>query len=174
MNQQLNAVTKAKTAYVMAKTSLEAKLREQLQEELRSLQTQVDIATRIAYNSGESKAALLRALGTKDYHTVNAILARTEGVEEIVGDDPLADVYQWVGDKLIVTYDNHGPAGITATAEFTVQKAQDTGEWMFNPLTPLWNEDWTVKNDAVAQLGGRFEGFYYEEASAWVTNSNAL
>jgi hypothetical protein len=34
--------------------------------------------------------------------------------------------------------------------------------------TPLWNEDFTVRNDVVAALDNRQDGYYYEEALAWV------
>jgi predicted PP-loop superfamily ATPase len=60
---RLSAVNKAKQAYVMAKTTLEQRLREQMREELSNLQTQIDIAVRYAYDSGESKADILRAMG---------------------------------------------------------------------------------------------------------------
>lgn len=171
-NALLDAVTKSKTAYVTAKTTLEARLRERLKEELSNLQTQVDIAVRIAYNSGESKADIMRAMGTKDYHTLNAALARTEAVEEIRGDDPLGNVYALDGDVLTVDYLKHGVGELTGKARFTVKRLAD-GEIMLDPIDSLWNDDYTIKNQVVAVLGGRFEGEYYEEAIEWLTNTSA-
>lgn len=163
----LDGVTKAKTAYVTAKTSLEARLREQLREELANLQTQVDIAVRMAYNSGQSKAEIMRALGTKDYHTVNACLARTEGVEEVKGDDPLDSVYSYEDGVLSVKYVNHGPRELTGEAQFEVQNFHD-GSIMFFALTPLYNEDYSQRNLVAMVLDQKFDGFYHEEAERWL------
>ena len=128
MNARLDAVTKAKQAYVMAKTSLEARLREQMRSELSNLQTQVDIAVRYAYDDGQSKADILRALGTKDYHTINASLERTSAVREVVGVNPLDSVYQLIApDVLEVTYSSHGPSEYTGTAVFDVKHLDDGG-----------------------------------------------
>src|SRR6056297_2402903 len=109
MNARLDAVNKARQAYFVAKSTLEHRLREQLREELANLQTQVDVAVRYAYDSGESKANILRSMGTKDYGTLNASLERTSGVSEVRGVDPLDAVYSWSLDQLVVNYVNHGP-----------------------------------------------------------------
>jgi hypothetical protein len=47
---------------------------------------------------------------------------------------------------------------------------------MFSTVTPLWNEDYTVRNDVVAALDGVFDGEYYEEAAHWMlsTSSSSL
>jgi len=166
MNARLDAVSKAKQAYVIAKTTLEQRLREQIREELANLQTQIDLAVRFAYESGENKANILRSLGTKDYHTLNASLERTQAVSEVVGQNPLDSVYSRDGDMLTVVYVNHGPLSITGEATFRAHKMDD-GALMFMSETQLWNEDFTVKNQVVAALDNRQEGIYYEEALGW-------
>lgn len=165
MSARLDAVSKSKQAYVVARTTLENRLREQLREELSNMQTQIDVAVRYAYDAGESKAAILRALGTKDYHTLNACLERTRGVTEVVG---LDTVYRREGDVLHVTYVDHGPMTITAGAEFSVQILN--GTLTFNPLTPLYSEDWSERNEAVAQLS-TIDSWYYQEAADWWRNA---
>jgi len=165
---KLDAITKARAAYALAKTTLEAKLRDQLKEELSNLQTQVDIAVRYAYDAGNSKAGILRAMGTKDYNTLNASLERTRGVSEIVGEDPLDSIYSYnleVG-RLTVSYKEHGPLKISGLAEFTVKTMDDASVW-FMAISPLWDDDYTVRNDIVAALDGKQDGFYYEEALGW-------
>lgn len=166
LNAVLDAVTKSKTAYVTAKTTLEAKLREQLRSELSNLQTQIDIAVRLAFNEGQSKADIMRALGTKDYHTVNACLARTEGVEEVHGVDPLDATYRLEDDVLHVTYVKHGPQQYTGVASFDVKRMVG-GDVMFLSRDKLWNEDYSVRNDVVAVLDQAKDGFYFEEAKDW-------
>jgi hypothetical protein len=151
----------------MAKTTLEARLREQMRSELANLQAQIDIAVRYAVDSGESKADVLRALGTKDYNTLKSSLERTHGVAEIVGDDPLADVYSLDRDVLGVRYVNHGTQRHNGEAVFAV-KHLDDGKILLLSDTPLWSEDFTVRNDAVMALDGKSDGEYYEEVVAWI------
>jgi len=167
---KLDAVTKSRTAYVVAKSTLEAVLRERMQEELANLQTQVDMAVRYAYDSGESKAAILRAMGTKFYGTLNDSLERTQGVSEVVGDDPLGEVYSWAGDLLVVNYEGHGPTGITGSATFQIKTMNDKSVW-FIPQESQWNEDYPERNEAVAALDGKQDGALYEEALQWISNN---
>jgi hypothetical protein len=146
-------------------------LREQIREELSNLQTQIDIAVRYAVDAGESKAAILRALGTKDYGTINASLDRTQGVAEVVGADPFGDVYSVKqtedGDRLVVNYVNHGASKANGRANFHMKTLED-GKLFLIALDPLWNGDYTVRNDAVAFLDGKLDGSYYEEVCAWL------
>jgi hypothetical protein len=168
LSQKLDAVSKARQAFVLARTTLEQRLREQMREELNSLQTQIDIAVRYAYDSGESKASILRAMGTKNFGTLTESLERTQGITEVVGADPLADVYI-LNDYgyLVVNYVNHGVNNANGSAVFEFRKLDD-GRTLFTADTSLWNDDYTVRNDAVAFLDGKTDGFYYEEAVAWV------
>jgi len=167
MNARLDAVSKSKQAYVIAKTTLEQRLREQMREELANLQTQIDIAVRFAVDAGEKKSDILRALGTKDYNTMKASLDRTQAVSEIVGVNPLDAVYQYNGKTLTVSYLSHGPQKITDYAEFVVKTMDDKSVW-FMAITPLWDDAYTVRNDAVAAIDGKQDGFYYEEALGWI------
>ena len=167
LSQKLDAVSKAKQAYVLARTTLEARLREQMKQELANLQTQIDIAVRYAVDAGESKAAILRALGTKDYNTVKASLERTQGVAEVVGADPLAGVYEIRDGYLVVNYVNHGPDKFNGSASFDMKQLED-GKILLLALDSLWNETYTVRNDAVAVLDGKTDGYYYDEVITWL------
>ena len=145
-------------------------MREQIREELSNLQTQVDISVRYAFDAGESKAAIMRAMGTKDYNTMNTSLERTQGVASIVGADPLASVYRLVGTELHVSYVNHGPKSFNGKATFFVEHYDD-GTMFLAGTDPLWNWDLTVRNDAVAVLDGKTDGYYYEEVRDWLLGS---
>lgn len=176
MNAHLDAVSKAKSAYVLAKTTLEARLREQLKEELANAQTQIDLAVRYAYNAGQSKADILRALGTKDYHTLNASLERTMLVEEVVGDDPLDAVFEkdWLEPDdhpiINVRFDKYGPNQYSGSAQFNVRSIAN-GEWLLAAITPLWSMDYTVRNDVVVALDGVNDGYYYEQVKEWLNKN---
>lgn len=169
IDAKLDAITKARSSYVLARTTLESRLRDELKKELSNLQTQVDIAVRYAHDSGASKASILRAMGIKDYGTVKASLGRTEGVAEVVGVSPLDSVYTFDlhTGEFVVNYNNHGPSMITGTAVFDFRILDDGTKW-FMSKTPLWNEDFTIRNDVVAVLDNRQSGDYYEEALEWV------
>lgn len=167
MSAHLDAVSKARSAYVLAKTTLEQRLREQMREELSNLSTQVDIAVRYAYDSGESKAAIMRAMGTKDYGTMQSSLERTVAVKEVVGENPLNRMYSIDDDgTLNVNYVNHGTLGYTGSAKFKIRDTMN-GILLF-ALDPLWNSDYTKRNDIVAALDGVSDGEYYDEAIEWI------
>ena len=169
MNARLDAVSKTKQAYVIAKTTLEQRLREQMKEELANIRTQMDIAIRFAYESGESKVDIMRALGTTDYNTINASLKRTSSVTEIVGTDPLDSVYSIdEAGVLSVAYDRHGPQKYSGRASFNVKKLDD-GSYLFLSLDKLWSDDYTTRNDVVAVLDGVKDGYYYDELVEWIS-----
>jgi hypothetical protein len=169
-NARLSAVSKAKQAYVMNKATLEQRLREQMKEELANIQTQIDIAVRFAFDSGESKADIMRAMGTSNYHTVNDSLERTNGVAEVVGDDPYNEIFTMMGeDTVVVSYDNHGPKSYSGEASFSVKKLDD-GNYLFLSFDPLWSDDYKTRNDVVAVLDGVKDGYYYEELCEWIAD----
>ena len=169
LEQHLDAVTKARAAYVLARTTLENKLREQLKAELANLQTQVDIAVRYAHDAGATKSSILRSMGVKDFNTLTKSLERTEAGTEIVGVDPLDSVYSYNPEtqELDVNYLNHGPDHIIGSARFTYREFDD-GKKFFLSHEGLYNEDFTKRNDVVAVLDQKDYGFYYEEAIAWL------
>jgi len=106
-------------------------------------------------------------MGTKDYNTMNASLERTQGVAQIVGADPLADVYKIVDGVLYVSYVNHGADKFNGSASFEMKELED-GRILLLALDSLWNDDYTVRNDAVAVLDGKLDGYYYEEVIEWL------
>ena len=171
----LDAVTKARSELVLAKATLEARLREELEEQLHNMQSRLDLTVRYAYDAGHSKAQILQAMGAKYYGIVNESLERTEGVDEIVGRDPLSLVYDYDASArlLKVSYDNHGPSNISGSARFEVETMAD-GNILFVSNEPLWNEDYTQKNEVVSALSNKTDGYYYEEAVQWVTLSKKL
>ena len=170
-NMRLSAVAKARQNYLISKTTLEQRLKEQMREELSNLQTQIDIAVRYAYDSGESKADILRAMGTKFYGAVNDSLERTSGVAEVVGDDPYNEIFTMMdSETVVVSYDRHGPSNYSGEASFTVKKLDD-GSYLFLSLDPLWSDDYRTRNDVVAVLDGVKDGFYYEELCEWISGT---
>jgi hypothetical protein len=79
----------------------------------------------------------------------------------------LASVYSLDKDVLGVRYVNHGTQGYNGQATFSV-KYLDDGKILLLSDTPLWSEDFTVRNDAVMALDGKSDGEYYDEAVKWI------
>lgn len=171
----LDAVTKARSDLVLGRATLEQRLREQMERELNNLQARLDVAVRFAYEQGHSKGEITRAMGAKYYGIVNDSLERTDGISEAVGIDPLDSVYEFDVESgvLSVNYVDHGPNHITGSAEFQFKILDDGSKWLFSK-TPLWSEDYRTKNEVVASLDNRQDGYYYEEALQWLTSSNEL
>ena len=165
----LDAVTRSKGAYALAKSTLEARLRDELKEQLRKLNSQLDIAIRYAYDDGHSKAEILRALGTRDFYTLKHSLDRTENVVELKGVSPLDSVYSYadITELLTVNYVAHGPSEISGFAVFKYKKMEDGSRWLFSE-TPLYTEDYSVRNKAVGVLDQKQDGYYYDEAMRWL------
>jgi nuclear transport factor 2 (NTF2) superfamily protein len=167
MSTRLDAVRKARQAFLIAKATLEQRLRDEMARELWNLQTQIDIAVRYAYDSGETKANILRSLGTKNFRTVSKSLERTSNVAELVGESP----YSWSDkDTVTVSYDNYGPSEYSGEASFVVKKLDD-GRYLFLGLDPLWSDDYKVRNDVVAAIDGKTDGFYYEDLCQWLAQT---
>ena len=171
MSARLDAVSKAKQAYGLAKSTLAIELRRRMQRELANLQTQLDIAIRYAVDSGESKADILRALGTTSYNTIYESLARTSGVAKVVGTDPLDRVYRLEDNILHVSYSGHGPNDYSGEADFEIKNIPG-GRIMLLSISPLYNEDYSIRNDVVASLDQKTEGFYFEEVSEWLKSKD--
>jgi hypothetical protein len=106
-------------------------------------------------------------MGTRDWKTLQACLDRTDAVTQIVGQDPLDKAYTIIDDTLVATYSNHGPLDITGMGTFAIKKMGDGTTW-FMAVDPLWNADYSVRNDVVAALDGKQDGYYYEEAMGWL------
>lgn len=171
----LDAVTRARSELAVAKATLEARLREELEKNLSNLQARLDIAVRYAYDNGHSKAQILQAMGSKYYGIVNESLERTSNLEDSQGATPLGSVYQYDKETnvLVVNYVNHGPENITGNATFDYKVLDDGTQW-FMARESLWNDDYTERNEAVSALNSRQDGYYYEEALQWVIDSKRL
>lgn len=166
----MDAVAKARADLVLARTTLERRLREQLEDELSNLQARVDVAVRYAYEAGHSKGSIVNAMGSKYYGLVNDSLERTQGITEAEGADPLDLVYMYDPNTghFSATYRDHGPDQITGEAMFQFKKLDDGTSWFFSK-DPLYNSDYTQRNDVVDALDNRQDGYYYEEALGWVS-----
>jgi len=75
MDKRLAGVRAAQERLKKARAEVESRLRVMLEAELADLVRARDVAVQKAFGSGVSKAAIKRALGTKDHATIQRILA---------------------------------------------------------------------------------------------------
>jgi glutamate synthase domain-containing protein 3 len=78
MDKQLAGVKAAQERLKKARAEVESRLRVMLEAELGELVRARDVAVRKAHEAGVSKAAIKRALGTKDHATVQRILSGSD------------------------------------------------------------------------------------------------
>lgn len=121
-------IRQAKRDLVDYKRDAESILRAELANRIATRQKIVDDAVRAAYDHGLSKAAIGRALGTKDYRTVQVTLDRT--VPALATDTPTTPTTPtqagtWLREGNTVRLDNmvlpSAPDGFTGTLTFDVE-----------------------------------------------------
>lgn len=143
--------------------------RETIEEELRQLRLQklaaeqasIDHLVAKAMAEGATLGQVKRAYGTKDHRTIaNIVASRAAEIEairqsRITAKAKTDDWFQLDEAEAYVTIGEH-------RAYFTWSEVD--GEYMFTTDAPLWNDDYTIKNEAVALLDGKTESESEEAA----------
>lgn len=145
--------------------------RETIEEELRQLRLQklaaeqasIDHLVAKAMAEGATLGQVKRAYGTKDHRTVANIVASRAAEIEAIRQSRItakAKTQDWFvldaeDGTAVITIGEHQ----AVYAWFIVD-----GEYMFTTEVPLWNDDFTIKNEAVALLDGKTESESEEAA----------
>lgn len=162
--RSLAKVTKTKAEVEAELAGLKAhfeKLEQQARVEAR---LKLDLAVRDAFDDGNKKEWIKQAYGTRDFNTIQKILDRTPSTRAVQAEAEIQSAYSL--DEfgyLVVNYVDHGPENANGTGRFEVI---DLGEGE-QPLMSYVDID-KDGGDAVRFLDGRDEGFYFEEAMAWL------
>jgi len=168
-SERMAAITAARQSLREAKETAEARLKEQLRIELLQHSTVLDLRIREAVEAGDRVSDVMRAYPTRDRHTILKSLSRTEG---ITADAPVSEYsnrYRLNDDTLFVNYVSFGPSELTANALFTVERWQD-GTFFLTAIDVDGLGDYT---DTITQLDGETDGFYYDDATAFLRESFA-
>src|SRR5690606_25442522 len=104
---------------------------------------------------GATLGQIKRAYGTKDHRTISNIVttraAEIEALRKSMRENKRAEK-QWfqldTADRVLVTVGRDSAY---------YDDTEIDGEFMFSTDVPLWNEDYTIKNEAVALLDGKTE-----------------
>lgn len=165
----------------LPRREMEAQIRAEL-ERYKALRLQV--LSRLmneARLAGVPTTKFSEVVGTKDYRTILSIMnltrpefeGRTVDAEGEVSQNSGSEsaVYLLDGDRLTVTYSGHGEKNITGSAVFEVVDAEDVDGFLLVALTDLYNDDYTVRNDVVAEMETA-SGPYYEEVQLWLKSNS--
>lgn len=165
--ERVKAVAEARRAFREAQATAEARLREQMREEMLQHRTTLDLRIREAVNAGVTIADVMRAYPTKDRKTILTSLERTKSMA--VEETPAEDGANYVlsHGELFVDYTNFGPDEVTGSARFTFERWDDE-KFHLLAIDELWNEDYTEKNEVVFRLDDVADGYYYDSAVAFL------
>lgn len=156
-----NVASAAKAKRDLEKT-LEARLRAEMAVQLEDADAAIVAAVAEAIRDGSKKAAIGRAIGTKDYNTYNAYIKRALNVMPTGSKTASGAVIEQHGAFLYVEYNGWH-------ADFTVAKLD--GGIIFSTGESLWNDDYSQKNEVVDLLDVRDDTWLYDEVLDWYTKN---
>lgn len=135
----LDALSEKHTAYVIAKATIEAQLKQELAERLSSYRQERDMALRLACEAGVPRTQLGKAIGTSNYKTVQEILAATEVIEHSSRDGVAEwNLIQLSDTTWNLTVKNLGPQMLSGSAEVSLTEDEivfvSGSEWVVTQI----------------------------------------
>lgn len=121
--QALDTLGDKHRAFLIAKLTIEAELKNELNERLSSFRQERDTALRLAAEAGVPRTQLGKAIGTSNYRTVQEILALTD--DNVIRPDDLVGGGKWSLLRLedgVYSLDifSLGVAGLSGKAQVTI------------------------------------------------------
>lgn len=165
LQETLDQLSERRLAFKAYQQQVEEELRALRLEKLGAEKASIEYLVAKAAAEGATTGQIKRAYGTKDHRTIADILgARAKEIEAI---------------RTAAEEAKRGPEWFQLDSEFVrvflgehsamFQWHDVEGELMFTTEEPLWNEDFTIKNEAVALLDGKLES--ESEAAAEVASA---
>lgn len=158
----LQQLAERRTSFKAYRETVEEELRQLRLQKLAAEQASIEHLVVKAMAEGATLGQVKRAYGTKDHRTIATIVtARASEIEALRNSwlTEKAKTQDWFkieDDTVLVVLEGHG------AARFTWSEVD--GELMFTTNEPLWNEDFTIKNEAVGLLDGKTESESEEAA----------
>lgn len=141
-------------AYKNFRARVEEELRELRAQKLASELDSIELLIVAARAEGATLGQIKKAYGTKDHRTISDVIARREADVEaakLAANEEQPKAREWFKlEEDVVQATLHGQQ-----AELTWSTVD--GNIMLLSDTPLWNEDFTIRNEAVAALDGKTE-----------------
>lgn len=114
----LDSLVERHRAYVIAKATIEAELKQELVERLSVHKSERDMALRLADEAGVPRTQLGKAIGTSNYKTIQDILAATQANETSFQDGSSEwTLIKTSGSSWSLTVHNLGVNSMSGTAE---------------------------------------------------------
>lgn len=154
LEETLKELKTGRLAYRARRALIDEEVRQLRASKLAAAQEAIEHIVVKAVAEGATLGQIKKAYGTKDHRTISDIVtnrsAEIEAIREARAAESRAqkDWFDLGEDAVRVTLDGH-------EASFGWAIVDD--EVMFITDTPAWNDDFTIKNEAVALLDGKTE-----------------
>lgn len=154
LEDTLDELTQQRAAFRARRARIDEEVRKLRAERLAAEQAMIEMIIVKAMVEGATLGQIKRAYGTKDHRTISDIVTSREAEIQAMRDAREAEIkatedwFKIRDNGILVTIGEH-------EALFTYTYVGDV--LMFMTTTPLWNDDFTTKNEAVALLDGKTE-----------------
>lgn len=154
LEDTLQDLAERRYAFRAYRTNVDEELRKLRAEKLGAEQASIEHIVVKAMAEGATLGQVKRAYGTKDHRTIaNIVAARASEIEavreaQVEQEEPKDDWFILGMGHVSVFLDD-------ARATFTWSEVD--GLLMFSTDEPLWDSDYTIRNEAVALLDGKTE-----------------
>lgn len=153
LEEILSELEDRRAAFKVYREKVEEELRLKRIEMLGAEQASIEHIIVRAMANGATIGQVKKAYGTKDHRTIATIVtARADEIEAV----RRAAVEKKPAPNWFELYDGHATVTVgNDSADF--EWSEVDGDIMFFSGTPLWNDDFTIRNEAVALLDGKTE-----------------
>lgn len=151
----LKELRERREAYRLFREDVEADLKRQRQERLAAEQLGIEQLIIKAASEGATQGEIKRAYGTKDHRTISSVI-NAHGPEIAAMRKARAKVLSGMPDWL--TFVDYGFQVVIGEhgSDYTFSEMDD-GTFLFSSTELLWNDDYSIKNEAVELLDGKTE-----------------
>ena len=160
LEEALQELSERRVAYRAYREQVEEELRQLRIEKLAAEQANIEHLVAKAAAAGGTTGQIKRAYGTKDHRTVADILARRASEIKALRN---AEVEKQ-NDTSWFTFTDDGISVRIGDSEALFTYVYVDDQMMLTTETPMWNDDFTQRNEAVALLDGKTEDDSIEAA----------
>lgn len=160
LKETLDELAERRLSFRAFREQVDAEVRQLRLDKLSAEQSNIEHLIVKAAAEGATTGQIKRSYGTKDHRTVANILTRRaaeiEAIRNAAEEKRRGPDWFTISDGVaVVTIGDHS-AGFSWT--------EVDGELMFTTDAPLWDDDYTVRNEAVTLLDGKIESDSEEAA----------
>ena len=160
LEEALQELAERRMAFRAYREQVEEELRQLRGEKLAAEQANIEHLVAKAAAEGGTTGQIKRAYGTKDHRTVADILARRASEIKALRNAEI----EKQNDTSWFNFTDDGVLARIGGSEALFTYVYVDDEMMLTTETPLWNDDFTQRNEAVALLDGKTEDDSIEAA----------